>query len=64
VDSRKENIATNHVYLFEGHTVVLANGILDKETTSYNDIFDAYRLALRYYKINHREEQKEQEQPK
>jgi hypothetical protein len=28
------------------------NGILDKETTSYNDIFDAFRLALRDYKIN------------
>jgi len=26
-------------------------GTLDKEQTSYDDIFDAYRLALRYYQI-------------
>ena len=64
MDSRKENIATNHVYLFEGHTVVLANGILDKETTSYNDIFDAYRLALRYYTIDKSEGGQGQEQQK
>jgi hypothetical protein len=25
------------------------NGILDKEATSYNDIFDAFRLPLRFY---------------
>jgi hypothetical protein len=24
-------------------------GLLDKETTSYNDIFDAFRLSLQYY---------------
>jgi len=36
-------------------TAIEDNGILDKQTTSYNDIFDAYRLALRYYKINHKE---------
>ncbi|MFZ0328079.1 MAG: hypothetical protein WBQ25_14500 [Nitrososphaeraceae archaeon] len=24
-------------------------GTLDKESTSYNDIFDAYRLALHHY---------------
>jgi hypothetical protein len=37
-------------------TAVENNGMLDKETTSYNDIFDAFRLALRYYKIYQREE--------
>jgi hypothetical protein len=25
------------------------NGLLDKEATSYNDIFDAFRLALKFY---------------
>ena len=33
------------------------DGTLDKETTSYNDILDAFRLALRYYKINQNEKQ-------
>ena len=27
-------------------------GNLDKEQTSYDDIFDAYRLALKYYQIH------------
>ena len=26
-------------------------GSLDKEATSYDDIFDGFRLALRYYQI-------------
>jgi hypothetical protein len=25
------------------------DGTLDKEVTSYNDIFDAFRLALKFY---------------
>lgn len=29
-------------------TAVENEGMLDKEVTSYNDIFDAFRLALRY----------------
>jgi hypothetical protein len=37
-------------------TAIEDNGTLDKETTSYNDIFDAFRLALRYYKINQSQE--------
>jgi Terminase RNaseH-like domain len=41
-------------------TAIEDSGMLDKETTSYNDIFDAFRLALRYYKINQSQE-KEQE---
>lgn len=41
-------------------TAIEVNGMLDKETTSYNDIFDACRLALRYYKINQSQE-KDQE---
>src|ERR671933_1695392 len=30
-------------------TAVDNDGILDKEVTSYNDIFDAFRLALKFY---------------
>jgi hypothetical protein len=30
-------------------TAVDIDGTLDKEATSYNDIFDAFRLALRFY---------------
>jgi hypothetical protein len=30
-------------------TAVDNDGILDKEATSYNDIFDAFRLALKFY---------------
>ena len=32
-------------------TAVAEENILDKESTSYADIFDAYRLALKYYKF-------------
>jgi hypothetical protein len=31
-------------------TAVDNDGILDKEATSYNDIFDAFRLALKFYR--------------
>ena len=41
-------------------TAVENDGILVKEETSYNDIFDAFRLALRYYKINQGEKEEEQ----
>jgi hypothetical protein len=30
-------------------TAVENEGILDKEVTSHDDIFDAFRLALRFY---------------
>jgi hypothetical protein len=30
-------------------TAVDNDGVLDKEATSYNDIFDALRLALKFY---------------
>jgi hypothetical protein len=30
-------------------TVVDNDGTLDKEATSYNDIFDAFRLAMKFY---------------
>jgi hypothetical protein len=30
-------------------TVIDNDGTLDKEAPSYNDIFDAFRLALKFY---------------
>jgi hypothetical protein len=30
-------------------TAVDNDGTLDKESTPYNDIFDAFRLALKFY---------------
>jgi hypothetical protein len=30
-------------------TAVDADGTLDKESTSYSDIFNAFRLALKFY---------------
>jgi hypothetical protein len=32
-------------------TAVDNDGVLDKEATSYNDIFDAFRLALKFYRF-------------
>ncbi|MDQ3903755.1 MAG: hypothetical protein M3247_08970 [Thermoproteota archaeon] len=35
-------------------TAVDNDGVLDKESTSYNDIFDAFRLALKFYHFKER----------
>ena len=35
-------------------TAVDKDGTLDKEVTSYNDIFDAFRLALKFYHFQER----------
>src|SRR5919197_34699 len=35
-------------------TAVDNDGTLDKEATSYNDIFDAFRLALKFYRFEER----------
>jgi hypothetical protein len=35
-------------------TAVDNDGVLDKESTSYNDIFDAFRLALKLYHFQER----------
>lgn len=35
-------------------TAVDNDGVLDKESTSYNDIFDAFRLALKFYQFQER----------
>jgi hypothetical protein len=32
-----------------GNCTVNNDGTLDKEATSYNDIFDAFRLAMKFY---------------
>jgi hypothetical protein len=32
-------------------TAIDNDGTLDKETTSYNDIFDAFRLALKFHRF-------------
>jgi hypothetical protein len=37
-------------------TAVDNDGTLDKESTSYNDIFDAFRLALKFYHFRDRSE--------
>jgi hypothetical protein len=36
-------------------TAVDNDGSLDKESTSYNDIFDAFRLALRFYSFREKD---------
>jgi hypothetical protein len=37
-------------------TAVDNDGTLDKEATSYNDIFDAFRLALKFYRYEEKSE--------
>ena len=32
-------------------TAVDNDGVLDKESSSYNDIFDAFRLTLKFYQF-------------
>jgi hypothetical protein len=33
-------------------TAVEDDGMLDKEATSYDDVFDAFRLALHFYRLS------------
>ncbi|MFL6326556.1 MAG: hypothetical protein ACJ71I_03645, partial [Nitrososphaeraceae archaeon] len=37
-------------------TAVDNDGTLDKDSTSYNDIFDAFRLALKFYHFREKDE--------
>jgi hypothetical protein len=37
-------------------TAVDNDGILDKESTSYNDIFNAFRLALKFYSFREKDD--------
>ena len=44
------SINTRHDKLITSlRTAVENEGVLDKEVTSYDDIFDAFRLALKFY---------------
>jgi hypothetical protein len=45
-------------------TAVAEENILDKESTLYADIFDAYRLALKYYQLQTRNMEDENEDRK
>jgi hypothetical protein len=50
-------IAINRVFdklITALRTAVDNDGTLDKESTSYNDIFDAFRLALKFYHFQER----------
>jgi hypothetical protein len=52
LEHEPRKIAINSVFdklITSLRTAVDADGTLDKETTSYNDIFDAFRLALKFY---------------
>jgi hypothetical protein len=37
-------------------TAVDNDGTLDKEATSYNDIFDAFRLSLKFYHLREKDD--------
>jgi len=50
-------IAINPIFeklIISLRTAVDNDGTLDKEATSYNDIFDAFRLALKFYQFKER----------
>jgi hypothetical protein len=54
----KGHIAINLTFeklIISLRTAVAEENILDKESTSYSDIFDAYRLALKHYHLKTRE---------
>ena len=53
-ETEPRRIAINPVFdklITSLRTAVDADGTLDKESTSYNDIFDAFRLALKFYQF-------------
>jgi hypothetical protein len=50
--TRNGKIAINRIFdklITALSTAVDNDGTLDKEATSYNDIFDDFRLALKFY---------------
>jgi hypothetical protein len=54
LENEPRKIAINPVFdklITSLRTAVDADGTLDKESTSYNDIFDAFRLALKFYQF-------------
>jgi hypothetical protein len=63
----KGHIAINPVFdklIISLRTAVAEENILDKESTSYSDIFDAYRLALKHYRLKTRDIQDEEDDRK
>jgi hypothetical protein len=53
-ETEPRRIAINPVFdklITSLRTAVDADGTLDKESTSYKDIFDAFRLALKFYQF-------------
>ncbi len=56
-DSGNEKIAINPIFdklITALRTAVDNDGTLDKEATSYSDIFDAFRLVLKLYHCEER----------
>ncbi|HEU4447255.1 MAG TPA: hypothetical protein VFR94_21455 [Nitrososphaeraceae archaeon] len=54
----KGHIAINPVFdklIISLRTAVAEENILDKESISYSDVFDAYRFALKHYQLRTRE---------
>ena len=52
LEDDRGKIAINPVFdklITSLRTAVDADGTLDKEVTSYHDIFDAFRLSLKFY---------------
>jgi hypothetical protein len=57
LEHEPRKIAINRVFdklITALRTAVDNDGTLDKESTSYNDIFDAFRLALKFYHFQER----------
>jgi hypothetical protein len=57
LEDEQRKIAINPVFdklITSLRTAVDADGTLDKESTSYNDVFDAFRLALKFYHFQER----------
>ena len=53
-EPRKIEVGFVVVVVDKGVGAVDNDGTLDKESTSYNDIFDAFRLALKFYHFEER----------
>ena len=44
-----QNLLPTREFEIDPRTAVDNDGLLGKESTSYNDMFDAFRLALKFY---------------
>ncbi len=59
VEDEQRKIAINPVFdklITSLRTAVDNDGTLDKESTSYNDIFDAFRLSLKFYHFREKDD--------